>query len=159
MTARAASKSASEIGKTKMLWLIALTFPVALASCNVTSSELAMDDSKASEVANEAVIVLAESEIRALKEKAQDGDLKAAQRLANFFAVNSGINNLDSIRWQLQAARLGDCEHWADLMFLENEEDFSIPSELFLTGESLVSIGEANKCPKYRSQKNKPILR
>ncbi|MGC1467909.1 MAG: hypothetical protein WA793_00875 [Sphingorhabdus sp.] len=105
-----------------------------------------MDDHDALEVANEAVVVLSDSELRDLKERAQNGELISAQKLANYFTVNSGINESESIRWQLQAARLGDCEHWADLMFLQNEEHFVIPENLFFTGETLISIGKTNKC-------------
>ena len=157
MIVRAVNKFASEDGKAKMFWLIALAFSIALASCGSSSSEVAMNEHSASEVANEAMIVISKIELQDLKERAQNGELPAAQKLANYFSINLGDEDSESIRWQLQAARLGDCEYWADLMFLQIEEKVVIPDNFFMTGETLPSIGETNNCPKYKLQKTKQL--
>lgn len=151
MIIRAVNRLGNGIGRSTMLWVVALILPMTCSGCNNMNSEVHMDDADPSEVANEAVIVLSENEVRVLKEKAQAGDLGSAKKLANFFIINLGMDQKESLKWQLQAARLGDCEYWADLMFLENNEKFVIPRDLFLSGEDLASIGEKNKCMNYKA--------
>jgi hypothetical protein len=143
------------VSKEALRLLLALIVPLALASCDSNRPQNRIDFQNRSEVANEAIIIIPKSQLNDLVKRAQSGELKAARKLANYYIINLGDYNHDSIRWQLQAARLGDCEHWADLMFLEKEEHIAIPSNLFLKDETLLSIGGKSGCPKYQLQKTK----
>jgi hypothetical protein len=107
------------------------------------------DPQPAPEIANEAGIAISDAELAALNERAEQGDLAAIRRLANAYAINAGSDDAETIYWELQAARNGDCDLWADLMFLVTEDGGEIPDSYFQSSESLESIGEANNCPRY----------
>jgi hypothetical protein len=120
-------------------------------ACSNRGPEAAVNASNDSEpVANEASVTLSKAELAALKQRADKGDLAAANALGNYYAVNAGLEHEDTIFWQLQAARLGDCAKWADLMFMEDHEGQPVPARFFKAGETLVSIGAASKCPPYK---------
>lgn len=103
-------------------------------------------DGESEEVANEARIELAPETLQNLQQQALAGDLSAAQQLANYYAINFGDDHSDTVRWQLHGARLGDCELWEDLIFMEQHEQRPVPPDLFSENESLESIGTAKGC-------------
>jgi hypothetical protein len=105
-------------------------------------------------VANEAAIGLTDRELSDLKRRGDSGDLQAIRELVNYFRINVGDTSEDTIYWELQAARRGDCVLWNDLMFgLEDgrgvPEGFTVPERLLREGETLKSIGETVGCPPY----------
>jgi TPR repeat protein len=108
-----------------------------------------MKANETTEVANEATMVLSDSERVELERAAQAGNANSAMRLADFYAINFGEDHIETIRWELQAARSGDCSMWADLNFRTQEDGQDIPAHLFTDGETLASIGLANGCGQY----------
>lgn len=105
-------------------------------------------------VANEAAIGLTDRELSDLKRRGDSGDLQAIRELVNYFRINVGDTSEDTIYWELQAARRGDCVLWNDLMFgLEDgrgvPEGFTVPERFLREGETLKSIGETVGCPPY----------
>lgn len=99
-----------------------------------------------STVANEAYIERSEAALDSLKQMAQSGDRRATRELANYYRINLGDRAEEAIYWELHAARLGDCEAWADLTFMVETEDQPVPSRMFAPGETLPSIGQAQGC-------------
>ena len=105
-------------------------------------------------VANEAVIDLTDGELSDLKRRGDSGDLRAIRELVNYFRINADDTSEDTIYWELQAARRGDCVLWNDLMFGVEDgrgvpEGFAVPERFLREGETLKSIGEAGGCPLY----------
>lgn len=100
-------------------------------------------------IANEAHVVLSEAELGDLRRRAESGDRAATLRLVDFYLINYGDLNEDGIYWQVHAARQGDCEQWADLMFMEIEDGHPVPARFFSPGETLRGIGETADCPPY----------
>lgn len=105
------------------------------------------------EIANEAHVEIADARLAELRQRGEQGDREAIATLVNYYWINHGGANEQTIYWQLKAARLGDCEQWADIMFMVVDDGEPVPPHLFSEGETLVSIGEASGCPAYTSVK------
>jgi hypothetical protein len=125
-----------------------------LSSCGLLASEdVALEQSAEDAVANEAHIELTDAELAHLTQRGDQGDREAIEQLVNYYWINRGDRNEDTIYWQLQAARVGDCDQWSDLIFMTVDETHPVPPHLFSNGETLTSIGEANGCPHYSPRK------
>lgn len=124
------------------------TMALALLVCSACGDPAA---EQRHEVANEAQVEISDAELADLTQRADAGDLTAIKTLINFYYVNHGDQNPDGIYWELQAARRGDCEHWRDLMFME-ESGFAVPRSFLAEGETLTAIGAAHGCPPYVPQ-------
>jgi hypothetical protein len=103
----------------------------------------------------EAHVELSDVELADLKQIAESGDLAATNTLVDYYYINHGDLNEDGIYWELQAARRGDCERWADLMFMVVDDGDPLPARFFSEGETLQSIGEASGCPPYIPRKKR----
>ena len=134
--------------------VIAIVLLFAFGCGNQPLEEAVIERDPSEPIATEAHISLSAVELARLRQSASSGDVQAMDRLINYYWVNYGDQNEEAIYWQLQAARRGNCEHWEDLMFME-EDGFPVPGRFFSEGETLRSIGESNGCPPYRPQLNR----
>lgn len=137
----------------KLPSLLTVIATMGVLACGGQSDGGAMKEQDPMEpIANEAIVQLSSTEIAELRRRADSGDVQAMDELANYYLVNYGDWNEDTIYWQLQLARNGSCEHWQSLMFIEMD-GFPIPNKFLKEGETLKAIGEQAGCPPYNAKK------
>jgi hypothetical protein len=106
-------------------------------------------NNQAEEVASEAISNLREDDVNELTVRAEHGDKVAIDTLINHFGLTEGDNSDRLLFWTLYSARMGDCKHWRELMFITLEDGGTIPTHLFASGETLEAIGERHGCGPY----------